>query len=192
MSERLHGNERVSKKKRPTRPLADCSSWVGCLGMDPLRDLVMNTLIAIDPGTTHSAICFYSPDSKCIDARIGLNKEILNTLKELPKTTTLYVEMIASYGMPVGEEVFRTCVWIGRFIEAWGGNRSSPIYRKDVKMHLCHSMKANDSTIRQAIIDRYGGKEKAIGKKKTPGPLYGLSGDMWSALAVAITASETI
>lgn len=31
------------------------------------------------------------------------------------------------------------------------------------------------------------GKEKAIGKKATPGPLYGVVGDEWAALAVAVT-----
>ena len=32
---------------------------------------------------------------------------------------------------------------------------------------------------------------KAIGLKASPGPLYGMAGDCWAALGVAITAAET-
>lgn len=71
--------------------------------------------------------------------------------------------MIASYGMPVGKEVFETCVWIGKFAEA-SGMKESYIYRKDEKMNICHSMKAKDSNIRQALIDRFG----VVGTKKNP------------------------
>ena len=71
--------------------------------------------------------------------------------------------MIASYGMPVGKEVFDTCVWIGRFIEAFDLEYEY-VYRKDEKMNLCHSMKAKDSNIRQALIDRFG----EVGTKKKP------------------------
>ena len=46
--------------------------------------------------------------------------------------------------------------------------------------------------IRTAILDRFGGKDSAIGKKANPGVLYGLSGDCWSALAIAITFHETV
>lgn len=78
----------------------------------------------------------------------------------------LVIEMIASYGMPVGKEVFETCVWIGRFIQV--GNiyqkSNSYIYRKEEKMNLCHSMKAKDSNIRQALIDRFG----PVGTKGNP------------------------
>lgn len=103
----------------------------------------------------------------------------------------LAIEMIASYGMPVGREVFETCLWIGRYIEAWEarGGRYQLVYRKDVKMFLCESMRAKDANIRAALIDRFGGKDRAIGKKSAPGPLYGMIGDCWSALAVALKAA---
>jgi hypothetical protein len=98
----------------------------------------------------------------------------------------LAVEMIASYGMPVGAEVFQTCVWIGRFLEC-GAATEQLVYRKEVKMHLCGTTRANDGNVRQALLDLYGGKERALGRKATPGPLYGISGDEWAALGVAVT-----
>lgn len=78
----------------------------------------------------------------------------------------LVIEMVASYGMAVGETVFETCVWIGKFMQI-AENRKMPvkkIYRKDEKMNICHSMKAKDSNIRQALIDRFG----VVGTKKNP------------------------
>ena len=76
------------------------------------------------------------------------------------------IEMIASYGMPVGKEVFETCVWIGRFTQQTYeiGKEYKYIYRKDEKMNICNSMKAKDSNIRQALIDRFG----QVGTKKNP------------------------
>lgn len=78
----------------------------------------------------------------------------------------LVVEMVASYGMPVGKEVFDTCVWIGRYIQQVDdvGKEYDYIYRKDEKMNICHSMKAKDSNIRQALIDRFG----EVGTKNNP------------------------
>ncbi|CCH04029.1 hypothetical protein NH44784_000371 [Achromobacter xylosoxidans NH44784-1996] len=109
--------------------------------------------------------------------------------------TTLAVEMIASYGMPVGREVFETCVWIGRFVQAWGG-AVEMVYRKDVKMHLCGTAKAKDGNVRQAILDLYprtgGGATPQVGTKGRPGPLYGVSTHAWAALGVAITARHRL
>lgn len=101
------------------------------------------------------------------------------------------IEMIASYGMPVGKEVFDTCVWIGRFIERisrFATDKIYYIYRKDEKMNICHSMKAKDSNIRQALIDRFG----EVGTKKNPGWFYGFKADIWSAYAVGITYLDMI
>lgn len=105
------------------------------------------------------------------------------------------VEMVASYGMAVGREVFETCVWIGRFVERWrihhGGLPHALVYRREVKAHLCHDSRAKDANIRQAILDLYprtgGGKIPQIGTKGQPGPLYGVSKDIWAAVGVGLT-----
>lgn len=106
---------------------------------------------------------------------------------------TLAIEMIACYGMPVGAETFQTCLWIGRFLQIWeqAGGQTRLCYRRDIKLHLCGSARAKDGNIRQALLDRFGGRDMAQGKKKYPGPLYGISGHLWSALAVAVYAMET-
>ncbi len=155
-------------------------------------------ILAIDPGNEHSAWCVMT-DGRIGNAGKQPNDDVRRMLREaiwtcaaLPELPLLAVEMIASYGMPVGREVFETVRWIGRFQEAWEarGGKTQLIYRKDVKMHLCGSMQAKDANIRQALIDRFGpSKDKAIGKKASPGPLYGIKGDEWSALAVAVTAA---
>jgi hypothetical protein len=59
------------------------------------------------------------------------------------------------------------------------------VYRRDVKMFLCGSNRAKDGNIRQALLDLVGPQ----GTKKAPGPTYGLRGDEWAALAVAVTIS---
>ena len=149
-------------------------------------------LLAIDPGPEESAFVLYDSDTREVPEFEKLpNGEMLTRMfgMWLIGVDHLAVEMIASYGMPVGAEVFDTCVWIGRFLERWKGHHVR-VYRREVKLHICNSAKAKDANVRQALIDRYGGKEKAIGRKAAPGPLYGLSGDCWSALAVAITAAE--
>lgn len=150
----------------------------------------MSELIAIDPGSTESAWVHFSGSNP-----VGFGKEcnhalLLRIQENNRYVTHIAIEMIACYGMPVGAEVFDTCVWIGRFRQAFR-NSSSYVYRKDEKMHLCGNMKAKDGNIRQALIDKYGGKEMAIGTKKKPGTLYGMSGDCWAALAVGVTYLET-
>jgi hypothetical protein len=64
------------------------------------------------------------------------------------------------------------------------------VFRRDVKLSLCGSARAKDGNIRTALIDLHGGKEAAIGRKKTPGPLWGVHADVWAALALAITCER--
>lgn len=150
-------------------------------------------IVAIDPGNAESAWCALDGDKPTSFGKEA-NADILIRLRREwnPAEDLLAVEMIASYGMAVGREVFETCLWIGRYIEAWESRQGKYrlVYRKDVKLFHCETVRATDANIRAAIVDRYGpGKDAAIGRKAAPGPLYGIKGDEWSALAVALKAA---
>ena len=140
-------------------------------------------ILSIDAGNVESAYCLIDKETyKPIEFGKVSNEQILMKIIEL-KYDNLILEMIASYGMPVGASVFETCVWIGRFIQARNCADFDYIYRKEEKMNLCHSMKAKDSNIRQALIDRFG----EVGTKKNQGWFYGFKNDVWAAYAVGIT-----
>ena len=156
-------------------------------------------LLAVDPGPEQSAFVAYRDGSLVEFGKVD-NAELLARLwrpRDPGPEHHLAIEMIACYGMSVGKSVFDTCVWIGRYIEAWGAAYTL-IPRHDVKMHLCHTKNSSDSNVREALIDRWGGKTKALGTKAdrklkqpaTAGPLSGVAGDVWAALAVAVTWSD--
>ncbi len=158
-------------------------------------------ILAIDPGTEQSAYVVYNKATGILDdSSILANYELLGKMRsgEMANYNVMAYEKIACYGMAVGATTFTTVEWCGRFIEAWisaTGQEWIGIPRKDVKMHLCLSMRAKDANVRQAIIDRYpscgGGKTPQIGTKAKPGYLYGVKSHIWSALAVAVTYAET-
>lgn len=149
-------------------------------------------ILAIDPGTTQSAWVVVD-DGSLVGFGYSHNQKVIDVVIDHSECDVLAVEMIASYGMPVGAEVFETCLWIGRFIQCaveWGD--FAKVYRREVKLHLCGQPRAKDGNVRQALLDKFGGKAAAIGKKHAQGPLYGVKGDVWAALAVAVTYSETV
>lgn len=144
-------------------------------------------ILAIDPGPKESAYVFIKKHN-LMPGNFGkcANEELLKIINKLYKPEYVAIEMVASYGMAVGKDVFETCVWIGKFEQALRNNSVGNIqyiYRKDEKMNLCGSMKAKDSNIRQALIDRFG----VVGTKKAPGWFYGFKADIWQAYAVGVT-----
>jgi hypothetical protein len=147
------------------------------------------TLLAIDPGTTESGWVLLDDRGRVIETGVDPNDVLLDNLLFDCGEEGLgdcAIEMIASYGMAVGREVFETCVWIGRFCERWHhhtGKLPTLVYRRDVKLHLCGSARAKDPNIRQALLDLVG----PPGTKKAPGPTYGVKSHAWAALAVGAT-----
>ncbi len=154
----------------------------------------MRNILAIDPGDVYSGYVVVDNNMKPIEFGKVINEELY---EQLPKITRRYIpkiaiEMVACYGMAVGKTVFDTCVWIGRFTERCGFPVTY-IYRKDEKMTICGSMKAKDSNIRQALIDKYAKFDFKNGKgtKGNPDWFYGFKADVWAAYAVAETFRES-
>jgi hypothetical protein len=148
---------------------------------------VARRIVAIDPGPKESGVVDYG-EGRVLSCRTVSNAALIEELTFMPQPH-LAIEMVASFGMAVGADVFETVRMIGRFQQAW----HTPddvllVYRHEVKMYLCRSMKAKDANIRQRLIDLLG----APGTKAQKGATYGVSGHMWSALAVAVTAEAKL
>lgn len=188
-------------------------------------------LIAIDPGNKTSGWVSFEPwpsePGGLILERVGIddNDRILRAFSHLDTTlgNSLYVaervlvETPSPRGMPTAAEEMDTLIQIGRIIDTCEAQQLpwSMVFRGPVKLHLTGKVAANDSNIRQALIDRFGGDTIAVGGKKckackgkgwrgrkhdpcevgtsdgdicwesVPGPLYGVTSHAWAALAVA-------
>ena len=146
-------------------------------------------ILAIDPGSEQSAWVLW--DGGIVEHGYESNAIVLGRIR-FTAHDLLAVEMLAGYGMTAGREVFETCVMIGRCIqvrEADNFLRWCYVYRKEVKLALCGVTSAKDKDVREALLDRFGGKAVALGTAKAPGPLRGITGDQWAALAVAVVAA---
>jgi len=174
----------------------------------------------VDPGTDKSGfVLFDNIDKRVIFSDDLRNEIILSILRiegdfpMIPNVETweiFFVEDIESMGLVVGNSIFQTVKWIGRFIEAYEYStkkKAVGILRGDEKITLCGaktfvnpktgSRKAvTDANIKSAVIERFlplgGGKIPQVGTKKEPGPLYGVKGHCWQALAVLITGLENL
>lgn len=153
-------------------------------------------LLAIDPGPLYSGIALIDTQTmKPILVGKVENRKMLMNL-ELPQEKhelIVVIEMVSHYGtgMPAGESVFDTCVWIGRYLEYFytRGISTDTIKRGDVKKNLCSNPTARDSNVIQALVDRFakGIPNHGKGSKKQPGWFYGFAADAWQAYAVGVS-----
>lgn len=146
-------------------------------------------LLAIDPGSTESAFVAYNSATGGIrNAGKQSNEWLLAQIRSGldAEVACVVIEKVESYGMPVGVEIFDTVYWSGKFAEAADPLPVHRLGRKAVKLHLCQSMRAKDSNIRRALMDRYGGDVSI----KKGNALHGIAGDVWAALACAVTWAD--
>ena len=153
-------------------------------------------VFAIDPGNEQSAWCIMNDQYELIEFGKDSNNLIMKKLKDKldiyikfdPYIDYVVLERVASYGMPVGREVFETCEWIGRYAqEAEKITSVDYIYRREEKLYLCFDSKAKDSNIRAALIERFAKHDfkNGRGTKSNPDYFYGVRADIWSAIAIA-------
>lgn len=157
-------------------------------------------VFAVDPGNVVSGWVIYEPGEILGPGRVhACGNEMRNEhLREYmrgidPWSCVLVVEMVQPYGqrMSAFVELFDTAVWIGRFVESWAGQHAY-LPRGQIKLHLTGRTSTGDSAVRGALIDRWGGKERAIGTSKRKGPLFALKKHAWPALAVAVAYADGI
>jgi hypothetical protein len=153
------------------------------------------TILALDPGNTQTGYAVIEmPEFRLVEFGKIDNEEMLGRIvgSALPPVDTVAIEMVANFGMTVGSEVFETCVWIGRFHQAADHPNTHYVYRKEEKEILCGSLRAKDANIRRALIDRYARHDLKNGKgtKGNPDVFYGVSKDVWAAIAVGVTYYE--
>lgn len=155
----------------------------------------MSTVLAIDPGTRETGwVLLDGMDivGHGIDDNHVFKAKIIKGFAD-----EMVIETVACYGMAVGKDVFETALWAGRFEEKWfaaSGNYPVRMYRREVKMWLCKSVRATDANVRRAVMDKYPptgrdgkGNPSVVGTKSRPGPLYGIKSHEWQALALGLT-----
>jgi len=162
----------------------------------------MKTVIGIDPGNIESAISVYDGTRivycaklpNMIDSedhffeRLFHEHSVAAEYSQYP--IKIFIETIQSYGMPVGQEVFETCFYIGRLQLLLEQNNIpyEMVKRSDIKLHHCGTTRAKDTNIKAALIERFGDK----GTKAAPGFFFGVTGDGWSACAIAIHGHDNL
>lgn len=177
------------------------------------------SVIGLDPGPVRSAFCRLGERNHVGPFHRLENVEMIKTMAAWEPIDVVVIERMQGMGMAVSDDVLETVHWAGRFHQQAlrHGIRVERLTRTAIKGRLCGTARANDSNVRAALIDRWGGELAAIGgrncrtckgtgalgRPKVPcyachgarlesprGPLHGMAADCWAALAVALAWRE--
>lgn len=152
----------------------------------------MASILAVDAGSVRSA---WLKLDRATEEVLGFGIDANEDLRDRLATGDVWAdeivfEWMTPRGLPTSAQEFETLYWIGRLSEAARGVVVR-LARDKVKFHLTgRRSKVGDPQVAAALIDRYGGiggRAAAVGVKAKPGPLYGVTRDVWAALAVAVT-----
>ena len=181
----VYGQARAEPRAGSSRGALD---WLVCAGGMVGQVII----IAIDPGPTTSGLVVYDSEThRVTEAHKGLTEdEALAALSFNSHADVVAIERVESYGIS-GNSLLQTAELAGSFRRSALdlGLDVRWVTRREVCRHLHVSGGSKDAQVRQRLIYDHGGDVKtAKGVKAEPGPLYGVAGHAWAALAVAVAA----
>jgi len=164
-------------------------------------------VLGIDPGPTTSGVALYDARRRrlvwsCSDAqtteveaqlaeRGGIHR---GATGDLIRPDLVAIERVQSYGI-AGGSLLRTSEEVGDLRRCCLCSELDYVlmYRREVLRALDVTGRGNrDTLVRERLGEMHGGSVRAAkGRKASPGPLYGIAGHAWQALAVAIAALES-
>lgn len=169
-------------------------------------EITRMSILAIDPGPRKSAyvkLAWGRCSLYVIESRDAMpNEELLALISRyVNKCPPVFViEIMTYYGkdQTVGSDITRACIWIGRFEQAYyvlsGEQSFHELTKPQINRQICGHSYAKKPEVHAALIDRFeptgGGAKPRKGTKKQPGPLFGVKGHAWDALAVAVAWAE--
>lgn len=148
-------------------------------------------ILGIDPGTAHCGWVLWETELQggCVvvsgDDTVDAMLLRINLVHSLDPSTVVVIERVQSTGQ-AGADLLQTAEIVGRLQQRAldRGHRVALVYRREVLAALDVTGKGSrDTLVSQRLKEMFpAGK----GTKANPGPLYGLSGHAWQALAVAV------
>ena len=149
-------------------------------------------ILGIDPGpVTHGAVVYDTEDGRVLwSAKSATSAEILSTCVGVGITVAIIERPAAmgQIGVGMAQHMLDTAFVAGELAAALRDGMSvETMTRREVLRNLgVHTGKGSaDSRVRAACIADHGGTA-AVGRKATPGPLYGVSSHAWQALGLVL------
>lgn len=160
-------------------------------------------ILAVDPGPTACGLVLYDETARRViwsqpDRPVEMALSDIRDVYCSARRPIVAVETVQAQGWKgsspiIGTTTIQTAIVVGRlYQEAVGGDlETTLLYRHEVLSALHVSGRGNrDTLVRERLLELHGGtRATACGTKKAPGPLYGVSGHAWSALAVAVACA---
>lgn len=157
-------------------------------------------ILAIDPGPETCGVVLYDAAAQKV---LEFDKAcpVEDALQRIRRAAALNelidrvaCERVSSTGIG-SATLYQTAEVFGQFKERARrhGFRFVGLYRRDVlrELDLLGARGNRDSAVRLRMIEMHGGtKAKAIGLKKSPGPLHGISSHSWQALGLAVAVAS--
>lgn len=148
-------------------------------------------ILGIDPGPSASGLVLYgSRVEEVIRSKSAASlADVRAEMAELvPGQDLVIIERVESYGI-AGNSLLDTAEVVGRMRE-YGearGLRVEVMTRREVCRQLDVTGGGKDGQVREVCLALHGRERAvAVGSKKAPGPLYGVSGHAWQALGLVL------